>query len=281
MGVFGFGEIIANLGQPPELPRRSSPGRSGACGPTWQDFRHVFPAVLRGTGPRFRRRARRPAGGVLLASCCGLYAGEEVARLGPARCPSDRAISAARPGPRRRTTPARRPRSSPCSPWHPAQCRDGPDGRGDDDVGTSPGRHDYEQQPTAVLGPIASMWVEATDAVRCAALDRHLDPSCSTAPHKLLFPAITLFCCIGVYSRSSNSTFAPVHDGTLRADRLRLPQAELRGRAAAADFYFGSMMEENLRRASAAVAGQLVFHFRHAAARPRACWRPRPCLSRS
>ena len=66
MGVFGFGEIIANLGKPAEHREVFTKDVKGLW-PTVQDFKDAFPAVLRGTSigshPRRaagRRRAARP-----------------------------------------------------------------------------------------------------------------------------------------------------------------------------------------------------------------------------
>ena len=48
MGVFGFGEIIANLGKPAEHREVFTKHVKGLW-PTRQDFKDAFPAVLRGT----------------------------------------------------------------------------------------------------------------------------------------------------------------------------------------------------------------------------------------
>ena len=48
MGIFGFGEIIANLGQPAEHREVFTKNVTGLW-PTKEDFRNAFPAVLRGT----------------------------------------------------------------------------------------------------------------------------------------------------------------------------------------------------------------------------------------
>src|SRR5262244_2191997 len=49
MGVFGFGEIIANLGMPAEHREVFTKDVRGLW-PTWQDFKDAWPAVVRGTG---------------------------------------------------------------------------------------------------------------------------------------------------------------------------------------------------------------------------------------
>ena len=59
IGVFGVGEIIANLAQPQEA-RSLVSQKITRLWPTREDFRRAWPAVLRGTGARLR--ARRAAG---------------------------------------------------------------------------------------------------------------------------------------------------------------------------------------------------------------------------
>ena len=111
MGVFGFGEIIANLGQPAEHREVFTKDVKGLW-PTKQDFKDAWPAVLRGTA---------------LGSILGVLPGRRRAAVGVRRL-HDREEARRQPAvavrqgrhPRRRrardrpTTPARRPRSSRC-----------------------------------------------------------------------------------------------------------------------------------------------------------------------
>ena len=69
-----------------------------------------------------------------------------------------------------------------------------------------------------------------------------------TVPYRYLFPAILLFCCIGVYTLN-NSTLRRLHDGAVRLLRLHVQQAELEPAPLLLGFILGPMMEENLRRA--------------------------------
>src|SRR5216110_1773008 len=66
MGVFGFGEIIANLGMPAEHREVFTKDVKGLW-PTKQDFRDAWPAVLRGTALGSVLGVL-PGGGALLAS---------------------------------------------------------------------------------------------------------------------------------------------------------------------------------------------------------------------
>src|SRR3954452_3149493 len=66
MGVFGFGEIIANLGQPAEHREVFTKDVKGLW-PTWQDFKDAWPAVVRGTALGSVLGVL-PGGGALLSS---------------------------------------------------------------------------------------------------------------------------------------------------------------------------------------------------------------------
>ena len=113
MGVFGFGEIIANLGQPAEHREVFTKDVKGLW-PTKQDFKDAWPAVLRGTALGSILGVL-PGGGALLASFAAYTVEKKVAHGARAKCRSARATSAASPARRAPTTPARRPRSSRCS----------------------------------------------------------------------------------------------------------------------------------------------------------------------
>ncbi|MBU1441309.1 MAG: tripartite tricarboxylate transporter permease, partial [Gammaproteobacteria bacterium] len=66
MGVFGYGEIITNLSRPEEH-RDVSVAKVSGLWPTKQDFKHMLPAVLRGTALG-SSLGILPGGGALLSS---------------------------------------------------------------------------------------------------------------------------------------------------------------------------------------------------------------------
>ncbi len=112
MGVFGFGEIIANLGQPAEHREVFTKDVKGLW-PNKRDFMEAWPSVAARHRARLdpRRPARRRRAAVVVRL---VHGGEEAGRAIRASR-SARARSRASPGPSRPTTPARRPRSSRCS----------------------------------------------------------------------------------------------------------------------------------------------------------------------
>jgi TctA family transporter len=84
MGVFGFGEIIANLGRPAEHREVFTKEVKGLW-PTRQDFKDAFPAVLRGT-TLGSLLGVLPGGGALLASFAA-YTVEKKVRGRPGEVP--------------------------------------------------------------------------------------------------------------------------------------------------------------------------------------------------
>jgi putative tricarboxylic transport membrane protein len=66
--------------------------------------------------------------------------------------------------------------------------------------GIQPGPQVMTKNPDLFWGLIASMWIGNADADRPQpAADRHVGEA-ADVPYRFLFPAIMLFCCIGVYS---------------------------------------------------------------------------------
>src|SRR5687767_5985828 len=84
MGVFGFGEIIANLGQPPEHREVFTKNVKGLW-PTREDFKLAFPAVLRGTALG-SMLGTLPGGGALL-SAFAAYTVEKKMKMRPGEVP--------------------------------------------------------------------------------------------------------------------------------------------------------------------------------------------------
>jgi TctA family transporter len=84
MGVFGFGEIIANLGMPAEHREVFTKDVKGLW-PTKQDFKDAWPAELRGT-TLGSLLGVLPGGGALLASFAA-YTVEKKMKLRPGDVP--------------------------------------------------------------------------------------------------------------------------------------------------------------------------------------------------
>ena len=81
MGVFGFGEIIANLGRPAEHREVFTKDVKGLW-PTKEDFQEAWPAVLRGTALG-SVLGILPGGGALLSSFAAYTLEKKIARQAP------------------------------------------------------------------------------------------------------------------------------------------------------------------------------------------------------
>ena len=151
MGVFGFGEIIANLGQPAEHREVFTKDVKGLW-PTKEDFKDAWPAVLRGTALGSILGVL-PGGGALLASFAAYTLEKKIARQarrGAVRQGQHPRRRRPRGGQQRRRADLVHPDADA---RHPAQRGDGADGRRDDDQGHPARPAGDDQQPAAVLGP--------------------------------------------------------------------------------------------------------------------------------
>jgi putative tricarboxylic transport membrane protein len=104
------------------------------------------------------------------------------------------------------------------------------------------------ERPQLFWGMIASMWVGNLMLVVLNLPMIGMWIKLLTVPYRLLYPAILLFCCVGVYSinNSSFDVYLTVLFGVLGyfCTKLECEPAPL-----ILGFILGPMMEENLRRA--------------------------------
>ena len=99
--------------------------------------------------------------------------------------------------------------------------------------GIQPGPQVMTSNPQLFWGLIASMWVGNAMLVILNLPLIGMWIKLLTVPYRFLFPAITLFCCIGVYTLS-NSTFDVYLTAIFALIGYAVLQAELRAGAAAA-----------------------------------------------
>ncbi|MBU1444177.1 MAG: tripartite tricarboxylate transporter permease, partial [Gammaproteobacteria bacterium] len=114
--------------------------------------------------------------------------------------------------------------------------------------GIQPGPSVMTEQPTLFWGLIASMWIGNAMLIILNLPLIGMWIKLLTVPYKFLFPAIVLFCAIGVYSTNNNTfdVWMVAIFGFVGYSFLKLrtePAPLLLG------FILGPMMEENLRRA--------------------------------
>lgn len=244
MGIFGFGEIIANLGQPAEHREVFTKSVKGLW-PTRQDFHDAWPAVLRGTALGSVLGVL-PGGGALLASFAAYTLEKKVAK-DPSRFGKGAIQGVAGPesannaGAQTSFIPMLTlgiPPNAVMALMVGAMTI----------KGIQPGPQVMTSNPELFWGLIASMWVGNLMLVILNLPLIGVWIKLLTVPYRFLFPAIVVFCCIGTYTLNNNNFdvymtagFAVV--GYLFYKLSCEPAPLLLG------FILGPMMEENLRRA--------------------------------
>jgi TctA family transporter len=244
MGIFGFGEIIANLGQPAEHREVFTKSVKGLW-PTKQDFHDAWPAVVRGTALGSVLGVL-PGGGALLASFAAYTLEKKISKT-PEKFGKGAIQGVAGPesannaGAQTSFIPMLTlgiPPNAVMALMVGAMTI----------KGIQPGPQVMTSNPELFWGLIASMWVGNLMLVILNLPLIGIWIKLLTVPYRFLFPAIVVFCCIGTYTLNNNNfdvfmtaAFAVV--GYLFYKLSCEPAPLLLG------FILGPMMEENLRRA--------------------------------
>ncbi len=246
MGVFGYGEIISNLAQPEHEREVFTAGVSGLM-PTKQDFKDMTPAVIRGTmlGSAL---GILPGGGAML-SAFAAYALEKKMKIRPGEVPFGQGNIRGVAGPESANNAGSQTSFIPLLtlgiPPNAVMALM---------VGAmtihniQPGPQVMTSNPELFWGLIASMWIGNAMLVILNLPLIGIWIKLLTVPYRYLYPAIVLFCAVGVYSTNNNTwdvwmvgLFGVV--GYIFAKLGTEPAPLLLG------FILGPMMEENLRRA--------------------------------
>ncbi|HNW64351.1 MAG TPA: tripartite tricarboxylate transporter permease [Piscinibacter sp.] len=246
MGVFGFGEIIANLGKPAEHREVFTKHVKGLW-PTRQDFKDAFPAVLRGTSLGSILGVL-PGGGALLASFAA-YTVEKKMRGRPGEVAFGKGNIRGVAGPESANNAGAQTSFIPMLTLGiPPNAVMALMVGAMTIKGIQPGPQVMTSNPQLFWGLIASMWVGNAMLVILNLPLIGIWIKLLTVPYRFLFPAIMSFCCIGLYTLNNNAFdvymgagFAVV--GYIFYKLSCEPAPLLLG------FILGPMMEENLRRA--------------------------------
>jgi len=244
MGLFGLGEIIANLGESAEKREVFTRNVRGLW-PTKEDFKAAYPAVLRGTALGSALGVL-PGAGAVLSSFAAYGLEKKVAgdsgRFGKGDI---RGVA----GPESANNAAAQtsfiPMLSLGLPSGPVMALM----IGAMTIkGIQPGPQVMSSNPSLFWGFIASMWVGNMMLVVLNLPLIGIWIKLLTVPYRLLFPAIISFCCIGLYSLNNDTfgIYVAVLFGVLGYLFRKLscePAPLLLG------FVLGPMIEENLRRA--------------------------------
>jgi TctA family transporter len=243
MGMFGFAEIIANLEH--REKREVFTAKIEGLLPTVQDIKDCVPAVLRGT-TLGSALGILPGGGALLASFAAYTLEKKVsknkANFGKGAIQGVAAPESANNAGAQTSFIPLLTLGIPSNPVMALMI-------GAMMIqGIAPGPQVMTERPQLFWGMIASMWVGNLMLVILNLPLIGLWVRLLAVPYRILYPAILLFCCIGVYS-VNNQTFDIVLTcvfGLLGYVCVKLacePAPLILG------FILGPMMEENLRRA--------------------------------
>ena len=243
MGVFGFAEIILNLER--EEVRGLLQQKLSRLWPTKQEFKDSTPAVIRGTiiGSLL---GILPGGGALLASFAA-YGLEKKVSKHPERFGKGAIQGVA--GPESANNAAAQTSFIPLLtlgiPPNAVMALM---------VGAmtihniQPGPQVMTSNPALFWGLIVSMWIGNLMLVVLNLPLIGMWVKLLTVPYRMLYPAILMFCCIGVYSLS-NSVFDVYLTALFGFMGYVLVKLECEPAPLMLGFILGPMMEENLRRA--------------------------------
>ncbi|MET4578434.1 tripartite tricarboxylate transporter permease [Ottowia thiooxydans] len=246
MGVFGYGEIISNLSLPDEQ-REVFTGKVSHLYPSKEDWKRMTPAILRGTviGSTL---GILPGGGALL-SAFAAYTLEKKTKLKPGEVPfgkgNIRGVAAPESANNAGSQTSFIPLLTLGIPPNAVMALM---------VGAmtihniQPGPQVMTSNPELFWGLIASMWIGNAMLIILNLPLIGMWIKLLTVPYRWLFPAIVLFCAIGVYSTNNNTwdVWMVGWFGIIGYIFIKLgmePAPLLLG------FILGPMMEENLRRA--------------------------------
>ena len=243
MGLFGFAEIIANL----ESTEKRELVTSKVTGLwiTGEQFRKAWPAVLRGTGIG-SVLGLLPGGGAMLSAFAS-YAVEKKIAADPSEFGTGAIQGVA--GPESANNAGAQASFIPLLtlgiPENAVMALM---------VGAmtihniQPGPQVMTSNPSLFWGLIASMWVGNAMLVVLNLPLIGIWIKLLQVPYRMLYPAILLFCAIGVYS-TNNTSFDVMQTAAFGFLGVVFMKLECEPAPLLLGFVLGPMMEENLRRA--------------------------------
>ncbi len=246
MGLFGYGEIISNLGKHAS-ERQVFAEKVGGLMPSAEDFKRMIPAILRGTlmGSAL---GILPGGGATMAAFAA-YTIEKKTKLQPGEVPfgkgNIRGVAAPEAANNAGAQTSFIPLLTLGIPPNAVMALM---------VGAmtihniQPGPQVMTSNPELFWGLIASMWIGNAMLVILNLPMIGIWIKLLTVPYRWLFPAIVLFCAIGVYS-TNNNTFDIWMVGLFGVLGYAFIKMGIEPAPLILGFILGPMMEENLRRA--------------------------------
>ena len=243
MGLFGFAEIIVNLEQ--KEKREVFTKNVSSLWLKWKDFKEAFPAIVRGTGIG-SALGILPGGGAMLSAFASYTVEKKLAKdsslfgkgaiqgvAGPESANNAGAQTSFIPLLTLGIPPnAVMALMVGAMTIHSIQ----------------PGPQVMTSNPKLFWGLIVSMWIGNLMLVVLNLPLIGIWVKLLQVPYRLLYPAILLFCCIGVYS-IQNSVFDVFLTAIFGVLGWLFVKLECEPAPLLLGFILGPMMEENLRRA--------------------------------
>jgi TctA family transporter len=244
MGVFGFGEIIANLSRPAEHREVFTKDVKGLW-PTRKDFSEAWPAVVRGT-TLGSVLGVLPGGGALLSSFASYTLEKKIAK-DPSRFGKGAIQGVA--GPESANNAGAQTSFIPMLtlgiPPNPVMALM----VGAMTIkGIQPGPQVMTSDPQLFWGLIASMWIGNLMLIILNLPLIGIWIKLLTVPYRFLFPAIAVFCGIGLYTLNNNN-FDVYMASLFTVIGYLFYKLGCEAAPLMLGFILGPMMEENLRRA--------------------------------
>ncbi len=246
MGVFGYGEIIMNLGKH-ESEREVFTAKVTGLMPTVEDIRNIVPAVLRGTALG-SLLGILPGGGATMAAFAA-YTVEKKTTLKAGEVPfgkgNIRGVAAPESANNAGSQTSFIPLLTLGIPPNAVMALM---------VGAmtihniQPGPQVMTGNPELFWGLIASMWLGNAMLIVLNLPLIGVWIKLLTLPYRWMFPAIVLFCAIGVYS-TNNNTFDIWQVGLFGVIGYLFIKLGCEPAPLLLGFILGPMMEEHLRRA--------------------------------
>ena len=246
MGVFGYGEIISNLGKH-ESEREVFTANVTGLWPTKEDFKNMIPAVLRGTALG-SVLGILPGGGAVMAAFAA-YTLEKKTPLRPGEVPfgkgNIRGVAAPESANNAGAQTSFIPLLTLGIPPNAVMALM---------VGAmtihniQPGPQVMTSNPELFWGLIASMWIGNLMLIVLNLPLIGIWIKLLSVPYRWLFPSIVLFCAIGVYS-TNNNTFDIWLVGLFGFIGYLFIKLGAEPAPLLLGFILGPMMEEYLRRA--------------------------------
>src|SRR5476649_138258 len=243
MAIYGIGEVVYNLEQKDTQDAVTS--RIGRVWPVWEDIRICIPSILRGTilGSLL---GVLPGGGAMLAAFGAYTLEKKVAKPPRTFGQGDiRGVAAPESANNAGAQTSFIPMLTLGIPSNPTMA---PMIGALMIQGIAPGPQVMTERPELFWGLVASMWVGNLMLLVLNLPLIGLWVKLLAVPYRLLFPAIFVFCCIGVFT-VDNKIFDIYVLAALSAVAYVLLKLDCEPAPLILGFILGPMMEEEMRRA--------------------------------